>query len=155
MRFVNSMSAMLDAGTQEAVFDGYMDGPSIKEVTHLKRTGRQAAHAIALKLDMVCRVRKENCLCNHTNKQKFINLFADQLERAGISTDNAKGEADVLIVENVVESAKTFATVLVGDDTDLIILLLYHVNLDNHEVFFQPEPKQNSKHPRVWDITKV
>ena len=33
-------------------------------------------------------------------------------------------------------------TVLVGDDTDLLVLLCYHANLDSCDIFFRPEPKK-------------
>ena len=46
-------------------------------------------------------------------------------------------------------------TALVGEDTDLLILLCYHANLDFHNIFFQPEPKKNTKKPRVWSIKAV
>ena len=37
--------------------------------------------------------------------------------------------------------------VLVGEDTDLIILLCYHANLDSHDIFFHSEPKK--KHEKI------
>ena len=45
-------------------------------------------------------------------------------------------------------------TVVVGDDTDLLVLLLYHTKLQSFDIFFAPEPKKNSK-CRTWDIKKV
>ncbi len=52
-------------------------------------------------------------------------------------------------------SAATTNTVLVGDDTDLLILLCYHANLISHDLFFCPEPKKNAKNIRVWNIKSV
>ena len=46
-------------------------------------------------------------------------------------------------------------TVLVGENTDLLILLCYHANLDSHNIFFRPEPKKNTKKPRLWSIKAV
>ena len=46
-------------------------------------------------------------------------------------------------------------TVLVGDDTDLLILLCYHACLDSHHIFFRPEPKKTIKHHRVWNIKAI
>ena len=40
-------------------------------------------------------------------------------------------------------------TVLIGEDTDLLILLCYHANLDSHNIFFQPEPNKNTNKPRA------
>ena len=46
-------------------------------------------------------------------------------------------------------------TVLIGDDTDLLILLCYHAELDVFDLFFQPEPKANSTKRRSWNIKSV
>ena len=51
-------------------------------------------------------------------------------------TKHARVDADVLIVKTAIASASTANTVLVGDDTDLLILLCYHAPLDSsHEIF--------------------
>ena len=46
-------------------------------------------------------------------------------------------------------------TVLVGDETYLLVLLCYHASLESHDLFFCPEPKKNTKQPRVWNIRAV
>ena len=61
----------------------------------------------------------------------------------------------MLIVQKTVESSTMLDTVLVGDDTDLLVLLCYHANLDSHKILFRPEPKKNTKNPRVWNIKAV
>lgn len=44
-------------------------------------------------------------------------------------------------------------TVVVGDDTDLLVLLLHYYNAEiHHEVFLRPEPKKNAKQEQVFDI---
>lgn len=48
---------------------------------------------------------------------------------------HAPGDADVLKVQKTIESATMVDTVLVGDDTDLLVLLCYHTNLDSHKIF--------------------
>ena len=61
----------------------------------------------------------------------------------------------MLIVQKAVESATLMDTALVGEDTDLLILLCYHASLDSHNIFFRPEPKKNTKKPKVWNIKAV
>jgi hypothetical protein len=46
-------------------------------------------------------------------------------------------------------------TVLVGDDTDLLVLLCYHADVEAHDLFFKTEPKSRSQKKRVWDIKKT
>ena len=58
----------------------------------------------------------------------------------------------MLIAQTAVASAQAKDTVLIGDDTDLLILLLYHVEMDAHELFIAPKPKQSTKKKRVWCI---
>ena len=54
-----------------------------------------------------------------------------------------------LIVLTAVKSEGTMNTVLVGDDTDLLVLLRYHGNLASHKLFFKLEPKKDEKSERV------
>ena len=68
---------------------------------------------------------------------------------------HASGDADLLIVQKAVQSASLMDTALVGEDTDLLILLCYHASLDSHNIFFRPEPKKTAKKPKVWDIKDV
>ena len=59
----------------------------------------------------------------------------------------------VIIVNTTVKSAENVPTVLVGDDTDLLILLLAHVSTLSEPVYFVPEPKKRQKKdPRIWDV---
>jgi len=64
-------------------------------------------------------MKKNDFLANQTNKQRFINLLSDDLQRQ----HNDVLHADVLIVETAIACANTKDTVLVGDDTDLLVLL--------------------------------
>ena len=49
-----------------------------------------------------------------------------------------------------IEAAETRNTVLVGDDTDLLVLLLHHLLPLENKIYFAPEPKKNAT-GRVWD----
>ena len=70
-------------------------------------------------------IKKMTFLANTANKQQFINVVSDLLEKNGCQVHHASADAEVLIVQKAVESATISDTVLVGDDTDHI-LLLYH-----------------------------
>ena len=62
--------------------------------------------------------------------------------------------SDVLIIQTAIQSSSTANTVVVGEDTDLLILLLHHANMDSKELYFGPEPKQNAKKVRLWNINE-
>ena len=70
-------------------------------------------------------------------------------------THHANGDADLLIVKTAVESARTNTTVLVGDDTDLLVLLCYQASKDGCDLYFRPEPKANARGTRVWHMKRV
>jgi len=56
----------------------------------------------------------------------------------------AEGDADLLIVQTTVTMSNTCPVVLVGDDTDLFVLLLYHAWVELNNIFFLPEPKKGA-----------
>lgn len=96
-------------------------------------------------------------MANQTNKQRFIGMLSDYLERSGVTVVQAKGDADLLIVQTSIESAKTVNTVLVGDDTDLLVLLCFHADISqtSKDIFFIPKAKQKAGSRRVWNIKKT
>ena len=100
--------------------------------------------------------KKEEFLSNKDNKQRFIKLLSKHLEHVGCETHHAKGDADVIIVQTAVQSASSRQTILVGDDTDLIVLLCFHTTDDICDIFFRPELKTGTKkNPRCWNIKHV
>ena len=103
----------------------------------------------------VVSLRKKDFLANKANTQRFLSQLGSFPEKAGCSTIHAKADADVPIVETVIQVAKSTTAVLVGDDTDLLVLLLYHVDMDGNEVFLRPEPKATTtKKMRFWNIKR-
>ena len=77
--------------------------------------------------------------------------MARDLEAVGCKVFHATADVDVLIIQKAIESSDT---VLVGDDTDLLVLALYHFKLTGHNLFFAPAPKKNAKQ-RIWDINQT
>ena len=71
---------------------------------------------------MVCKSKKEESLSNPANKQRFIKLLRMQLICHGCIVHHAKSDVDMLIVQKTVEAATTMPTILVGEDTDLLVL---------------------------------
>ena len=56
----------------------------------------------------------------------------------------AEGDADLLIVQTAVTMSNTCPVVLVGDDMDLFVLLLYQSWVELNDIFFCPEPKKGT-----------
>ena len=112
------------------VFDGY--GESLKkDMVHQRQSKGHTAVAVTFTEDMKLSMKKVNFLANSINKlKKKCKVY------------HAPRDADLLIVQKALESATMENTVLVDDDTDLLVLLCYHANLDSCDIFFRPEPKK-------------
>ena len=129
------------------VFDGYVDGPSIKDVTHKRQTGGRSCSTVHFHGQTILCSKKEDFLRNKENKQRFINMLGSKLEIAGCTVLYSKGDADTMIVKASVECSLQINTIVVGDDTDLLVLLCYHCEFSSQDVFFQHRlgvgPKEN------------
>ena len=137
------------------VFDGYQEELSKTDGAHERRTGGRTCPTVDFTRDMVMKFKKEDLLSNKDNKQRFIGMLGQSLEHVGCETRHAKGVADVLIVETTGQFTMYSETTLVGDDTDLFVLLCFHVKEDSCEVF-KPEIRSGTKKSlRCWNIKYV
>ena len=118
------------------VFDGYGNGPSTKDHTPFKS-------------------KKDLFLGNVENKQNFITLLANHLRNQDCKSIHDDNDTDTLIVQTAVQCSKTINTVLVGEYTDLLVLLCYNMNTDYHNIVFQSEMKASLRKIRIWDIKKT
>ena len=76
-------------------------------------------------------------------------MLPKRLEQSGCEVQMARGDADVLIVQTAIAAADKKETVLFGDDTDLLVLLVRHARDTHFTVFFKLEPeKQTQKEAR-------
>ncbi|KAK3709221.1 hypothetical protein QZH41_004579 [Actinostola sp. cb2023] len=142
-------------GKATVVFDGYEDGPGTKDCTHQRRTGT-CGPTVNFSSNMIFQSKKEDFLANKVNKQRFINFLSERLQAARCTSAHAVGDADLLIVQTAVESARYTTTALVGDDTDLLVLLCFHADMEMHDLFFMPEPRHRSTKPRrIWNIKET
>ena len=133
------------------VFDGYSQGASTKDMAHAQRRnipGRDVHFDPLMHLSE----KKEDFLSNVQNKQKFIQLVGERMEKAGISVVHAEGDADCVIAREALLSASEHATHVVGEDTDLLVLLLFHVKSNMKNVYFS---SSKTTVTRAWDIKKT
>ena len=140
-------------GKAVIIFDGYC-GASTKDITHRQRTRGKKGPTVSFTKEMCLTVSKELFLIAPQNKQCLIELLGEVLQEAGCEVFHAQADADVLIVQKAIESANSKDTVLVGDDSDLLVLLLYHLTSTSYNLFLAPEPKKNAKQ-RVWNIKQA
>ena len=136
------------------VFDRYASGPSTKDMTHLRRTKGQKGATAHFSTDMVLQTSKEQFLVNKENKQRFISALGAALETTS-TVVYSKTDANLDIVLAAIDWAKTKATAVVGEDTDLLILLEDHTcpDSDTHDiVFFSDEKGKNTK---IWSMKQL
>ena len=140
-------------GKAVVVFDGYREFTT-KDMTHKRCLKGKKGVSITFSLDMNLTVTKEAFLCDPKNKQRFIDFLGTKLTNQGCQVFYDQADADLLIVQKTIESASSMDTVLIGDDTDLLVLLLHHLPQQNKDVFFASDRKKNTK-GRVWNIKEV
>ncbi|CAH3187344.1 unnamed protein product [Porites lobata] len=120
------------------VFDGYNAGP------------------VNFVGSMRLKTKKEHFLSNCENKQRFIDMLSSRLQEHGVKTLHAESDADLLIVQTAVDSATNSATTVVGEDTDLLVLLCLHADVKSQPLFFKSEKKQTAKkNHKVWHINRL
>ena len=66
----------------------------------------------------------------------------------------APEDADVVIVQTEIETAMTCKTVVVADDTDILVLFLCHTTSDCSHIYFSPECKQGLSNT-AWTIREM
>ena len=111
----------------------------------MRRSGGTIGVTVHFTSSMALQTKKEDFLSNKHNKQRFIALLSQRLEQAGCGIHQGRGDADVLIAQTALTSAAKQDTVLVGDDTYMFVLLIYHAKNVRHNVFFRPETRRASQ----------
>ena len=123
-------------------------------MTHKRRLKGKKGVSITFSLDMNLTVTKEAFLSDPKNKQRFIDFLGAKLTNQGCQVFYDQADADILIVQKTIESASPMDTVLIGDDTDLLVLLFHHLPQHGKDIFFASDCKKNTK-GRVWNIKEV
>ena len=136
------------------VLDGGYDKPLTKDSTHLRRTKFKKGKEVNFSANMKLSMKREDFLLNGKNKQAFLEHLSDHLNQNGIVTIQSSGDADYDIVRVALRSSEQRPTVLIGEDTDLLCLLLHHAT-DNHQIYLTSEQKPNMAKPKFWSIQQA
>ena len=123
------------------VFDGYGSGPSTKDEAHQRRASSHIGAEVSFKPEMQLTMKKKPFLANPKNKQKFLYFIGSELEKAGIEVQHSGGDADYDIVSTACTMACRRYVTVVGDDTDLLVLLLHYLSPSHHVIFLQTTSK--------------
>ena len=144
-------------GCCTVVFDGYGNGPSIKDREHTRRRCKFLAE-VDVNSSIIFQLNQQDFLANDVNKSKFIRFLVGHLSGHGYVIGQSSNDANTLIVKHALQSAKSgYPTVDVADDTDIIVLLVHQYQMNTMEdVFFQSETTRRSKSGlRIISIRKA
>ena len=134
-------------GTCIVVFDGYANLPFTKDCAHFRRCGGKMGAEVYVDSKMKLNTNKEDFPSNPKNKQRLILMMGGSLERAGSIVHHARGDADLLIAKTAIATAQQHDTVVLGGDTDILILLIhYKADSVTHDIWLQrTSSKETSK----------
>ena len=77
--------------------------------------------------------------------QGMIDLISEKLRGKGCEVIYAPGDADVQIVKAAVLSSLTRSTTLIGEDTDMLVLLLHYMQQANKDLYFRSDKANADK----------
>lgn len=132
------------------VFDGYE--PSTKDhARKIRQKGIADASAVITE-DNIFNTKKGQFLKNSENKANFVKLLAKIMSNEGIHVEECTADADTTIVKDAVLSAKNSTTVVIGEDTDLLLLLCYHTKKTSKDIYFKHGTTSSNK---VWHVQQL
>ena len=111
-------------GSASVVFDGYTEAPTKIWCSHETQRDHTSL-TVHFTCDLILQYRKDDFLKNPANERHFLHLLSNKLFRAGCQIGPA-----FLITQTDIASPRHQFTVLVGDDTELIMLLLHHIEIN-------------------------
>ena len=79
--------------------------PSTKDTAHIRRSKGKKGNMVTFSNDLILDTKIDICLANPQNKQKFINNLRKSVSENVIQYLQAEGDADLLKVKTVVNSA--------------------------------------------------
>ena len=136
------------------VFDGYEQGPSLKNHEHLRRIKKVCAD-IQLSESMEAYKNQEVFLANEKNKQQFILLISQYLSDNGQAVHHSTGDADTMIIQCALQYASEGSEVnVVADDTDVLVLLMHHWKPNMSNIYFLSEAGKTFKIWRISDLVE-
>ena len=106
------------------------------------RRAQKKCHDIDVKEINHCHVTQDRFLSNEKNKSQFIVLVSEYMRNNHQEVINC--DADTTIVETAISQAETSSNsvVVVADDTDIAVMLMYHWKDSMADVIFYLERLQ-------------
>ena len=71
---------------------------------------------------------------------------------SGCTITHAEADANVQIVKIAIIEAEESDVVVIGEDTDLLVLLCAHAKVEANIIYFTSDTKASHKFKKIWDI---
>ena len=139
-------------GSAFIVFDGY-ENETTKSNEHQRRSGHgKMCQNVEIVEYNTVPCSQARFLSNQHNKTQFIKLISKYLKDDGQDVTNCDGDADTKIVSTALHIASDTSkiVVVVADDTDIAIMLLYHWAQKLGDIIFFQERMQKG-----WSMKDV
>ena len=121
-------------------------------MTHRRRA--KSLKAIHFNNDMNFGGDMKVFLSNNKNKQRFIHTLGEKLLLHGCRVICCERDADVDIIMTAITLAQETHVIVIGEDTDLLVLLLNHFNEQHlsNNIYFRSDRKKTGKEGVVHNI---
>ena len=107
----------------KVIFDGYDQQLSTKSVEHVRRASKKVSASILMDGSMPTTTSQADFLDNVKNKGRLKKLHTHHLMNAGIDVQQARSDADSMIISSALNVSDK-PTVVLGTDTDLLVALI-------------------------------
>ena len=122
----NLVGNTIDKDDVNIVFDGYLTS-STKDHCHLKRCPLKSMKQL-VEPGKKLETKKQVFLANSENKQDFISMLSESLRGVGYNVLECQRDADLEIVKSSIDALAQKPVVMIGDDTDLLVLSMFYIN---------------------------
>lgn len=134
------------------VFDGY-ESATTKSQEHLRRNAVPMSAFVSIKENNEVPYTQDRYLSLKENKAEFIKFLSCCFRNAQVKVINCSGDADSEIVKEAINQASDriqgAAVVVVADDTDIAVMLLYHWKDWMNDIYFLQERSN-----RAWSMKR-
>ncbi|KAJ8893546.1 hypothetical protein PR048_006144 [Dryococelus australis] len=111
-------------------------------------------HIVHISGDTEFEEKQEEFLSMGRDKQQLIKLISQEMVMRGCKAFQAEGDTDVHITKAAVNSAQGNSTILIGEDTDLLVLLLHYAEVNSKPLYFKSD-NQSRGIRKVFNINNL
>lgn len=121
------------------VFDGYsVNTGNTKQAEQQRRGLTHTCADVHFDENMTATVAQEKFLANSKNKERLITMLAEKMTNEGYMTKQAVDDADSLIIQTAIEMSSAHHVTVIGEDVDLLILLVALAPVGRNIHFVKP-----------------